>query len=67
MAGVILNRLGSDTHEAMIREAMTAIGMRVYGAMRRDETLRMPERHLGLLPVQENAERQVVVQMGAAA
>ena len=67
VAGVILNRLGSDTHEAMIREAMTAIGMRVYGAMRRDETLRMPERHLGLLPVQENAERQVVVQMGAAA
>ena len=67
VAGVILNRLGSDTHEAMIREAMAGIGMPVYGALRRDETLRMPERHLGLLPVQENAERQVVAQMGAAA
>lgn len=67
VAGVILNRLGSDTHEAMIREAMAGIGMRVYGALRRDETLRMPERHLGLLPVQENAERQVVAQMGEAA
>ena len=67
VAGVILNRLGSDTHEAMIREAMAAIDMKVYGALRRDETLRMPERHLGLLPVQENAEQQVVAKMGAAA
>ena len=66
LAGVILNRLGSDTHEAMIREAMAAIGIEVYGALRRDDALRMPERHLGLLPVQENEERQVVQAMGQA-
>lgn len=66
LKGVILNRLGSDTHEAMIREAMAAIGIEVYGALHRDDALRMPERHLGLLPVQENEERQVVEKMGQA-
>ncbi|WP_075430660.1 cobyrinate a,c-diamide synthase [Selenomonas sp. GACV-9] len=64
LAGVILNRLGSETHEVMIREAMEAIGIKVYGAMRRNDELKMPERHLGLLPVQENEERQVVQKMG---
>lgn len=66
LAGVILNRLGSDTHETMIREAMTAIGIKVYGALRRNEELKLPERHLGLLPVQENEEQQVVCRMGQA-
>ena len=66
MAGVILNRLGSDTHEAMIREAMQAAGITVYGALRRDTKLQMPERHLGLLPVQENEERQIICKMGKA-
>lgn len=66
VAGVILNRLGSATHEAMIREAMAGIDMPVYGALRRSEELKMPERHLGLLPVQENEERQVVQKMGRA-
>ncbi len=65
-AGVILNRLGSKNHEEMIREALKEQGIRVLGAMRRDETLRMPERHLGLLPVEENAEENVLRAMGEA-
>ena len=32
---------------------MTGIGMPVLGAVRRDNLLTMPERHLGLLPVEE--------------
>ncbi|MCR5440460.1 MAG: cobyrinate a,c-diamide synthase [Selenomonas sp.] len=66
LAGVLLNRLGSDTHEAMIREAMKAIDMEVYGALRRNEELKLPERHLGLLPVQENEEQDVVDKIGQA-
>lgn len=66
LAGVILNRVGSDTHEAIVREAMQKIGMTVFGAIRRDTALVMPERHLGLLPVQENEECQVVNRMGEA-
>ena len=67
VAGVILNRLGSDTHEAMIREAMAGVGMEVFGALRRDESLKMPERHLGLLPVEENEELELIERMGQAA
>lgn len=67
VAGVLLNRLGSDTHEAMIREAMAGIGMEVYGALRRDESLHLPERHLGLVPVEENQEQQLIDRLGQAA
>ncbi|MCR5756908.1 MAG: cobyrinate a,c-diamide synthase [Selenomonas sp.] len=66
LAGVILNRLGSDTHENMIRKAMAEIGMPVYGALHRDDSLRMPERHLGLVPVEENQERALIERMGQA-
>lgn len=67
IAGVILNRLGSDNHQQMIEEAMGRLGLQVYGAIRRNEELVMPERHLGLLPVEENQkEQQVVDAMGKA-
>lgn len=67
LAGVILNRLGSETHEAMIRQAMKEIDMPVLGALRRDDSLHMPERHLGLLPAAENErEQQTIDSMGAA-
>lgn len=67
LAGVILNRLGSKTHEAMLREAMREIDMPILGALRRDDFLHMPERHLGLLPAAENEqEQQTIDSMGAA-
>ncbi len=67
LAGVILNRLGSETHEAMIRQAMKEIDMPILGALRRDDSLHMPERHLGLLPAAENErEQQTIDSMGAA-
>lgn len=67
LAGVILNRLGSETHEAMIRQAMKEIDMPILGALRRDDSLHMPERHLGLLPAAENErEQQTIDSMGSA-
>ncbi len=67
IAGVVLNRLGSENHQRMIEEAMAGIGMPVLGAVRRNELLAMPERHLGLLPAEENArEQQAVDAMGEA-
>lgn len=53
IAGVILNRLGSDRHESMVREVMEQINMPVLGAFRRSDMLKTPERHLGLTPVTE--------------
>ena len=66
LAGVILNRLGSPTHKTMIENALKNIGIDVFGAIRRDDSLVMPERHLGLLPVEENEEQEIVDKIGEA-
>ena len=66
IAGVLLNRLGSATHEAMIRTAMEAINMPVLGAIHRDDALHLPERHLGLTPTTEVEAAETVRKMGEA-
>jgi cobyrinic acid a,c-diamide synthase len=57
VAGVILNQVGSDNHEIMLREALAAIDMPVLGVLRRDDSLVWRDRHLGLVPVVENPQR----------
>ena len=65
LAGVILNRLGSDTHRTMIEEALGRLDIPVFGAIKRNDAMTMPERHLGLVPVEENArERETVEEIG---
>ena len=64
LAGVLINRLGSETHEEMVREAMAGIDMPVYGALRRDDVLALPERHLGLTPVEEHAASETIRAVG---
>ena len=55
VAGVILNRVGSDAHAELLREALADIaGARRAAARRLAE---VPERHLGLVPVAERAPR----------
>ena len=46
-AGVILNRVGSERHREMLEDALRGV-TRVFGAIPRDEAVRIPERHLGL-------------------
>jgi len=53
VAGVIFNRIGSDHHEQLLREALEPLGVPVLGALRRDAALTAPERHLGLVPAIE--------------
>ncbi|MFF7656041.1 cobyrinate a,c-diamide synthase [Streptomyces sp. NPDC007983] len=53
VAGVILNKVGSDRHEAMLREALEGAGVPVFGALRRMREVGTPSRHLGLVPVAE--------------
>ncbi len=64
LAGVILNRLGSATHEAMIREAMERIGMPVFGAVHRTDDMTLPSRHLGLVAAAEGTAEPVIRAMG---
>ena len=56
LAGVVLNRVGSPTHEAMLREALAPLGIPVVGVLRRNATLSTPDRHLGLVPVAERPQ-----------
>ena len=53
MAGVVLNRLGSERHRRLSGDAIEAIGLPVVGAILRDPTLNLPERHLGLVQAGE--------------
>ncbi|MFF4977543.1 cobyrinate a,c-diamide synthase [Streptomyces sp. NPDC001083] len=53
VGGVILNKVGSDRHEEMLREALDASGVPVLGALRRAPQVDTPSRHLGLVPVAE--------------
>jgi len=53
LAGVILNRVGSDRHEAILRAALDEVGMPVFGVLRRHDAVAAPSRHLGLVPVAE--------------
>ncbi|MBW8767310.1 MAG: cobyrinate a,c-diamide synthase, partial [Geodermatophilales bacterium] len=59
LGGVILNRIGSDRHEAILREALGAAGVPVVGAIRRLEQLHTPSRHLGLVPAAERSAEAV--------
>lgn len=53
LGGVILNKVGSDRHEVMLREALEEAGMPVLGVLRRAPQVAAPSRHLGLVPVAE--------------
>jgi cobyrinic acid a,c-diamide synthase len=53
LAGVILNRVGSDWHEKILRDALAPLGVPVVGALPRRPEVAAPSRHLGLVPVAE--------------
>jgi cobyrinic acid a,c-diamide synthase len=54
IAGVILNKVGSSRHEHMLRAAIEPLGIKVFGAVMRDNGLALPERHLGLVQAFEH-------------
>jgi len=59
LGGVILNRVGTDRHESILRDALGAAGVPVLGAIRRLEQLHTPSRHLGLVPAAERSAEAV--------
>jgi cobyrinic acid a,c-diamide synthase len=56
IAGVILNRVASARHLALIAPAFERIKLPVFGAILRDQTIALPERHLGLVQAREMAD-----------
>jgi cobyrinic acid a,c-diamide synthase len=60
IAGVVLNRLGSERHRALVSEAIAALRapatIPIFGAIPRDAALALPERHLGLVQAGEHGD-----------
>lgn len=56
IAGVILNKVASARHERLVRQGMERIGLSVLGALPREASLILPERHLGLVQAGETAD-----------
>jgi len=56
IAGVILNRVASERHRAVVAEAITTLGFQILGAVPREAALALPERHLGLVQAGEHPD-----------
>ena len=54
IAGVVLNRTGSDRHRRMVEAAIAPLGIPVLGAIPRAAPPALPERHLGLVQAEEH-------------
>jgi cobyrinic acid a,c-diamide synthase len=53
VAGVIVNRVGSERHRRLVVEAIEAMGIPAVGALPRNDTIALPERYLGLVQAGE--------------
>jgi cobyrinic acid a,c-diamide synthase len=53
VAGVLLNRYGSERHRLRAAAAIEASGLRVFGGLPRESDLELPSRHLGLVQAAE--------------
>ncbi len=61
VSGVILNRVASERHRALVADAIEAIGIPVLGSVPREAELALPERHLGLVQAGEHADLAALI------
>ena len=59
IAGIILNRVGSDRHRASVERAIGTLDIPVVGAIPRDKAIHLPERHLGLVQALEHNDLEL--------
>jgi cobyrinic acid a,c-diamide synthase len=53
IAGVVLNRVGSERHRDGVAQALAAVPLPLFGSVMRAAALQLPERHLGLVQAAE--------------
>ncbi|GJE00185.1 cobyrinate a,c-diamide synthase [Methylobacterium isbiliense] len=56
VAGVILNKVASPRHRRLVEAGLARVGLPVLGALARDASLVLPERHLGLVQAEETGD-----------
>ncbi|HEX7303936.1 cobyrinate a,c-diamide synthase [Lentzea sp.] len=59
LGGVILNQVGSERHEQVLRSACDEVGLDVLGVLPRDPQFSLPSRHLGLVTAAEHGPEAV--------
>ena len=62
IAGVILNRVGSDRHLELLTEAIEPLNLPILGVLRRQDNISIPDRHLGLIPTAEMANLDGIIE-----
>ncbi|MCP5071961.1 MAG: cobyrinate a,c-diamide synthase [Rhodobacteraceae bacterium] len=65
VTGVILNKVGSERHERMLRAALEPTGLQVFGVVYRNAELHTPSRHLGLVQAEERADLEGFLDLAA--
>ncbi|MBR8839173.1 MAG: cobyrinate a,c-diamide synthase [Stigonema ocellatum SAG 48.90 = DSM 106950] len=53
IAGLVLNRVGSDRHLSLLKDALQPLQLPILGVLRRQDNITIPDRHLGLVPTEE--------------
>lgn len=55
IAGLVLNRVSSPRHEALLRRALAPLGLPVVAVLPPRDELALPSRHLGLMQAEEHS------------
>lgn len=66
VAGVVLNRVASPRHDALVRAGMAEAGITVLGSLPRMKDIEMPERHLGLVQAEEHSDLNRILSAAAS-
>ena len=56
IAGVVLNKVGSDRHRRLVTDAIAPLQIPIAGVVPRDAAIAFPERHLGLVQAAEHGD-----------
>jgi len=62
IAGVVLNRVGSDRHLSLLENALEPMNLPILGVLRRQHNIQIPDRHLGLIPTTELPHLNTVIE-----
>ena len=62
IAGVVLNRVGSDRHLELLTQALEPLNLPILGVLRRQDDIAIPDRHLGLVPTAEMSDLDGIIE-----
>ncbi len=62
IAGVVLNRVGSDRHLELLTQALEPLNLPILGVLRRQDDISIPDRHLGLIPTAEMSNLDGIIE-----